>query len=115
MKNINKLLEFNSDKFFTGKDIRVTGDQPWVEYENGVPQPPKGTKYKCIILQDVTKYDEVTIGGNEGEALTVKVPGPKKEYKKLAKVKLNNPTCKIYGDYRNQLSVTAEDIIFEWF
>lgn len=113
MKQLNSFLEFNTNKFFEGKDLRITGDDQWVEYVNNVPQPPKGTKYKCFIITDNTKYGDDIVGVNEGEAIIIKVPASKKPYKKLSKVKLVNPQCRVYGDYRNQLSITADDINFE--
>lgn len=113
MKHLNKLTYFDTLKFLAGKDIRVVGDSDWVDYIDGKPSAPKGTVYKCVIVQDHTLYDDETRGGNDGESINIKILGPKKEYKKLQKIKLTDPVGKVYGDYRNQLSVTAGQIDFE--
>lgn len=113
MKYLSKLMNFNIEKFLSGKDIRIVGDSDWVDYIGGKPSAPKGTIYKCVVVQDKTLYDDETRGGNDGESINIKILGPKKEYKKLQKIKLTDPVGKVYGDYRNQLSVTASQIDFE--
>lgn len=114
MKNLNKLMRFDSQTFFSNKDIRVVGDEPWIEYgADGSTKAEKGTKYKCIIANDMTRYSDDTVGGNDGEALVIKVEGRAKQYSKFAAIKVIEPECKVYGDYRNQLSVVAKDIAVE--
>jgi hypothetical protein len=114
MKNLAKLMRFDSQTFFSNKDIRVVGDEPWYEYgADSSTKTEKGTKYKCIIAQDKTVYSEDTIGGNDGEALVIKVEGRVKPYSKFSIIKVIDPECKVYGEYRNQLSVVAKDIAVE--
>ena len=114
MKNLNKLMRFDSQTFFSNKDIRVVGDEPWIEYgANGSTKTEKGTKYKCIIANDMTRYSDDTVGGNEGEAIVIKVEDQLKSYKKFQGIKVIDPECKVYGEYRNQLSVVAKDIELE--
>ena len=114
MKNLSKLLLFDSKTFFDRKEIRVVGDEPWYKYSaDSSTKTVKGTKYKCIIVQDKTKYSDDTVGGNDGEALVIKVEGRAKQYSKFAAIKVIEPECKVYGDYRNQLSVVAKDIAVE--
>ena len=114
MKNLSKLLLFDSKTFFDSKEIRVVGDEPWYKYSaDSSTKTVKGTKYKCIIVQDKTKYSDDTVGGNDGEALVIKVEDSVKPYKKFAVINAIEPECKIYGEYRNQLSVVAKDVEFE--
>lgn len=114
MKFLNKLMKFNDAVFFSDKEIRVVGDEPWYEYSTvGSTKKVKGTKYKCIITLDKTKYSDDTVGGNDGEALVIKVEGRAKPYKKFAIINVIEPESKVYGEYRNQLSVVAKDVEFE--
>lgn len=114
MKFLNKLMKFDAEIFFSNKEIRVVGDEPWYEYSTvGSTKKVKGTKYKCIIAIDKTKYSDDTVGGNDGEALVIKVEDSVKPYKKFAVINAIEPECKIYGEYRNQLSVVAKDVEFE--
>ena len=107
-------MRFDSKAFFSNKEIRVVGNEPWIEYApDGNRKAEVGTKYKCVIAQDNTVYSDNTVGGNVGEALVIKVEAPVKSYNRFAVIKVINPVCKVYGEYRNQLSIVAEDIELE--
>ena len=71
----------------------------------------RGEKVDVVILTDETEYKAKPgeIVTNRFEKLTVKIP-------KTLDVPINvmvemvNPKASIYGEYRNQLSVVADDI-----
>ena len=71
-----------------------------------------GSKYTVIVWEDATDYGDQSIC-NIGDTYKVKVVG--KHLKKIdspSEVKLINPSGIVYGEFRNQLSISAEDIIF---
>lgn len=71
-----------------------------------------GSKYTVIVWEDATDYGDQSIS-NIGDTYKVKVVG--KHLKKIdssSEVKLINPSGIVYGEFRNQLSVSAEDITF---
>lgn len=117
MKKLRSFLNFDTQRFFSGKELRVAGAEPWYEYIDKVKQEkPIGTKYKLVISVDNTIYNPEKPAEdarvNEGELVVVKVAKPKKEFGKFAVAKLVEPTATVYGDYQNELSVTAKDIEF---
>lgn len=71
-----------------------------------------GSKYTVIVWEDATDYGDQSIS-NIGDTYKVKVIG--KHLEKIdspVEVKLINPTGVVYGEFRNQLSVSTEDITF---
>ena len=108
MKKLSQFTKFLFAEFSAGKIYRVTRVYPWVDYET---KKPMGTKVDVVIAEDNTQYD--TKGGesvtNQYERLTFKV-------RKDVEVSLNarvmpvNPVATVYGEYRNKLAVTADDI-----
>lgn len=81
-----------------------------VDFES---QSVLGAKYTIIIWQDHTDYGDKDIS-NQGETLVVKVKG--KEPHPVSSpsiVTLVNPNGVVFGEYRNQLSITADDVLIE--
>lgn len=115
MKKLRQFLKFDSDGFFKGKDVRVMADEPWYEYEDGRITKTVGTKYKCVIAADNTKYegDDVAPDLNGGEQITLKTPKDRVDYRKFSKIKFVNPTASVYGQFQSELSVQAEDVVIE--
>ncbi len=112
MKKLREFMEFKIDKFLEGKDIRVLACEPWKEYKDNKGEIV-GTKYKVIILSDLTKYKDTEEKDiNAGEALTIKVYKEPKSFKKFSKVELIGAEATVYGDYSNLLSIKAKDINF---
>ena len=95
------------------KDIRVIGSEPIFDYVDGKATNNVGTKYKCIIVTDQTDYSDGSQDLNTGEQLNIKISAPAKPYKKFDRVVLKNPIGKIYGEFQNNLSLTADDIEFQ--
>lgn len=101
---------FNWNLFAKEKRFLSTSKSEWKNFNTG---EHLGTKVEAVIAADNTNYgdqngDTVT---NLYEKLTFKV-------RKDIDVPLNveivpkGVTAIVYGDYRNQLSCTAEDIVF---
>lgn len=113
MKKLREFMAFDLDAFLKQKDIRVLASEPWLDYNQGSEGNPLGTKYKCIILSDDTEYKNPEDAGvNAGEALTIKVKGKAKTFKKLSRFKIIGAEATVYGEFSNMLSIKADDINF---
>lgn len=110
MKRLTQFQKFEFDRFVNNKIIVVLGHDEWINYDTG---EVIGYKYKLTILEDNTDYGNGQMGLNDGESFTVKIEGELKQYSKLQEVKLQNVEATVYGDYSNNLSVTASSIIFK--
>lgn len=109
MKGLIQFQNFDSRAFFKDKLLKVAANGPLTDYNT---KQVIGTKTTVVIIEDNTLYH--TKAGeqisNLYEKLNVKVPGKTLELAPGTLVELVDPKCVIYGDYRNQLSVTATDI-----
>ena len=108
LKKLNQFNHFDTEGFFSKIKLITVGNSVWKEYGSNVV---KGTKLEVVIAGDKHMYN-----CNEGEAvnnmyekLTVKVP-KEMDVPMNVEVKLVNPEANIYGEYRNQLSIVAEDV-----
>lgn len=109
LKNLNAYQHFDLDAFLKDKELTVTSMRPWLDFET---KKELGGITELAITKDGTQYPPAKNGGvvtNLYEKFTVKVP------KAIsapvgAIVTIVNGTATIYGEYRNQLSVRAEDI-----
>lgn len=108
MKKLAQFLRFDFNAFSKGKAYQVTSTSEWVDYET---KKHEGTKVEVAITKDNTQYKQ-----NEGEnvsnlfeKLTFKVRKDVNPPKGTYVVPVN-PVATVYGEYRNQLSVTADDI-----
>lgn len=110
MKNLSQFVNFDWDSFAAGKDFQVTGVKPWKDYEN--QEKILGTAIEVFIAQDLTHYitrDGIKVS-NRGEKLSIKVPISNLEVDLDDYVVPVNPVATVYGEYRNQLSVRADDV-----
>lgn len=116
MKKLRSFLRFEIESFLKDKELRIVGAEPWQTYNDGVAGEVIGTKYKLVIATDNTVYNPTDPTRdariNEGEPLTVKINQPQKSYKKFAIVRLIDAEATVYGEFQNELSVTAKDIEF---
>lgn len=112
MKKLREFNKFDCEAFFKDKDVRVMAHEPWNDYEDGKITKELGTKYKCVIATDKTKYkgDDVKPDLNAGEQIDVKVPLPPQQFKKFSKITFINPTASVYGTFMSELSVKADDV-----
>lgn len=108
MKKLMQFLVFDHEAFFKDKMLQTIGTSEWVDYKT---KAHMGTKLEALIAKDNTQYKqkEGENVSNAFEKLTLKI---RKDVTPPtgACVTLVNPVCTVYGDYRNQLSVTADDI-----
>lgn len=108
LKRLNQFLRFDFPGFSDGKIYQVTGISEWIDFES---KKHIGTKIEVVIVEDKTKYAhrDGEVISNRYEKLVIKV---KKDIKVPidARVEPVNPVATVYGDYRNQLSIVADDI-----
>lgn len=99
---------FDIAAFCKGKTFLTTGHRPWIDYET---KQVRGEKVDVVILTDETEYKAKPgeIVTNRFEKLTVKIPKTL-DVPVNVMVEMVNPKASIYGEYRNQLSVVADDI-----
>lgn len=108
MKKLNQFQRFDWNAFCNGKLFLVTGTSEWQDYDT---KEHLGTKVEVVIYKDDTKYAQ-----KEGEHITNRFEKLTFKVGKDIEVTLGSfvipvgVTASIYGDYRNQLSVKAEDI-----
>lgn len=108
LKKLRNFLKFDDVEFFKGKRLLSVSQQPWKDFKTG---EALGTKVEAVIAQDKTDYGlkDGEVVSNLYEKLVFKIP-------KVIEIPMNveirpkNPVATVYGDYQNQLSITAEDI-----
>ena len=101
LKKLNQFNYFDAEGFFSKLKLITVGSTVWKEYGSNVV---KGTKLEVVIASDKHRYNS-----NMYEKLTVKLP-KEMDVPMNVEVKLINPEASIYGEYRNQLSIVAEDV-----
>lgn len=109
MKGLSSFNRFDCPAFFDGKRIIVTRCEELLDFET---KKHLGTKLTCVITQDRTKYPTATPDkpiSNRFEQFTIKlfkdIDVPVDSY-----IMPVGATGTVYGEYRNKLSITAEDI-----
>ena len=108
MKKLNMFTYFDFDGFAKGKRLMSIGQQEWKDFNSG---DVLGTKVEVVIAQDKTDYG-VTDGeviNNLYEKLIIKVP-MQITVPMNVEVRPINAKATVYGDYRDRISVTAENI-----
>lgn len=107
MKYLRQFEHFDFKGFSKDKIFMVLGCLPWVE--NGVCI---GTKVETVIIRDDTPYvkKEGDDSTNVYEKINFKVKKIDLVIPKDCMVAPVNPIAKIWGDFRNNLSVTCDDM-----
>lgn len=108
LKKLSQFESFDIEKFLKGLELGTVGKSEWRDFETG---ERKGTKVETVIIDDKNKYKlaEGEVVSNMYEKLMVKIPR-NIDIPMNARVRLINPHATVYGQYRNQLSITADDI-----
>ena len=108
LKKLNRFSYFDIDLFLEKKHLLTVGISEWKNIDT---QDVLGTRVEVVIAADKTDYGAVNgeVISNIYEKLTIKVQ-KKLELPMNAEVRLINAEAVIYGEFRNQLSITAEDI-----
>lgn len=108
MKKLSQFMVFDFEKFSKDKEYTVIGISEWVDFNT---KAHMGIKVEVLISKDNTQYKQ-----KEGESVTNRFEKLNFKIRKDVKVPMNahvmpvNAVATVYGDYRNQLSVTADDI-----
>lgn len=109
MKYLTQFLHFDCGTFFRGKTLQIVACGPLSDYTT---KQIIGSKLTAVIVKDETEYH--TKAGEQAsnlyEKVTIKVPGKTLTLAPGTVIELVNSTAVVYGEYRNQLSVTAEDV-----
>lgn len=108
-KKINQFLRFDTDSFLADKKLMLVGFKEWRDYTD---DRLLGSKLEIVIVEDKTDYgttDGNTVN-NLYEKLSVKIPAKLNNVPMNAIIRLINPKAVVYGEFRNQLSITAESI-----
>lgn len=114
LKNLSHFTAFNAPQFLSRKELRFISATRWIEKTDTSSEVEKGIKVSLLIYKDNSVYpNEKT---NLGEQITVKVPFASLEdfsvFQPMVTVceVTNIEKAVIYGEYRNQLSLTASVI-----
>lgn len=102
--------KFGWQEFCGDKVLMVKNVAPMRNYDTG---EITGTKVEALIIKDDTQYKPKADGSvvsNLFNALSVKLPKQDVNVKIGDIVEFKNVTAKVWGDFRNELSVTAEDV-----
>lgn len=108
MKGLNNFIRFDWNAFADGKVFLVTGVSEWADYDT---KAHLGTKVDVVIISDNTAYPFKD--GKEYSNLYEKISFKVNKDMSIplnSKVMPKGVTARIYGDYRNQLSVKCTDI-----
>lgn len=105
MKKLSKFLKFDLDAFLSGKVLQVVSCREWLDYET---KEKKGTRVEVAIMRDKTDYGDAGIT-NLFEKFSIKIPRTI-NVPAGAIVEPIDGKGTVYGDFRNQLSVTASDL-----
>lgn len=111
MYNLKAFQVFQTEKFLKDKELTVTNVKPWQDYDS---KEILGVKVEVAITKDETVYPAGRDGNimtNLFEKLTFKVPKNGVDVKTNDIVTPVHPVATIYGDYQNQLSITADDVV----
>ena len=114
LKNLSHFTAFNSSQFLLRKELRFLTATRWVEKTDTGSEVEKGVKVSLLIYKDNSEYPNDRT--NLGEQITVKVPFASLEdfsvFQPMVTIceVTNIEKAVIYGEYRNQLSLTASVI-----
>lgn len=108
LKGLNMFGGFDTEGFLSNLSLGTVGQSEWKDFTTG---EHKGTKVEVVIIADKHNYKSANGQqiSNIYEKLTVKVPKDI-DVPMNAHVRLINAKATVYGQYRNQLSITADDI-----
>lgn len=109
MRHLRDFLVFDFEAFINGKTLMVTGCKTWKAYDS---KEICGTVIETAIVKDNTQYKEKDGEhiSNRFEKLNIKVKKMDLNIPLDTIIRPINAVASVYGEYNNQLSVTAEDI-----
>lgn len=112
MKMLGRFQFFDTDSFFDG--IRAMGMkcEDLLDFDS---KEKKGIKITATIWSDSHDYGNATVS-NVGEQLVIKVLDPNAQLLDFTPphfIEVINPTGKIYGEFSNQLSLVADQVVIK--
>lgn len=111
LKNLSHFTAFNAPLFLSKKELRFISATRWTEKTDSGSEVEKGVKVSLLIFSDDSDYSNDKT--NLGEQITVKVPFASiEDYSSFQPLVTacevtNIEKAVVYGEYRNQLSLTA--------
>lgn len=114
LKNLSHFTTFSTSQFLSRKELRFISATRWVEKIDTDSEVEKGVRVSLLIYKDNSEYPNDRT--NLGEQITVKVPFASLEdfsvFQPMVTIceVTNIEKAVIYGEYRNQLSLTASVI-----
>lgn len=105
MKYLNQFLKFAWNTFADGKRFLCIGTRKWLHHET---KEVLGTKVDAVVMQDKTNYGDKE-GNNLYEKICFKVPY-EIDVPMNVEIIPKGVEASVYGDFRNLLACTAEDI-----
>ena len=111
LKNLSHFTAFNASQFLSRKELRFISATRWVEKNDTGSEVEKGVKVSLLIYKDNSEYPNDKT--NLGEQITVKVPLASLEdytvFQSMVTIcdVTNIEKAVVFGEYRNQLSLTA--------
>ncbi len=118
-KNARSFLHFDVEGFQKNHVFQLLKVEPGYNYVNKErEEKPSHTKVLVMIISDYTDEGKTGAGVNQYTQLSVKFPAISYNDHNVAqlmslagkRVALVDPEIKVYGDFQNQLSVTAKSI-----
>ena len=109
MRSLRAFERFDLAAFLAGKTLAVTACRPWIDYET---KATRGTKVEVVITRDDTTYPTAKDGrdvSNLYEKMIIKV-GRDLTIPAGTTVEIVGGVATVYGDFRNQLSICADDV-----
>jgi hypothetical protein len=114
MKKLKEFVKFDVVKFIKGKEFTVKEIKENFEYKDGNRTGNvKGSIIKLLITKDETIYSDGSQGVNLFEVLNLKTPylinqlAELKQGDKIDIRQFGQLTGVVYGQYANELSITA--------
>ncbi|WP_354397952.1 hypothetical protein [Streptococcus salivarius] len=113
-KKLSHFTEFNAPLFLLHKELRFVSVANWIERSDTGANVEKGVKVGLLIYEDNSDYPDGAT--NLGEKLVVKVPFASiddySSFKPMVTVckVVDVEKASVYGEYRNELSITAKVI-----
>ena len=109
MKKLRLFAPFDAKLFFSNIELQFTKVEPIRENDKAV-----GFRYNLLICDDQHNYGEES-SLNIGEVIKVKIEdvNSNTNFTFGQKVELINPRASIYGEYQNQLSVKADNVVLK--
>lgn len=111
LRHLREHERFDLEGFLRRMELMVTNISAWDDYAT---KARLGTKVEVVIIKDDTPYQpgaDGTVQTNLFEKLVFKVRKNDVTVKVGDRVVPKGAEATVYGDFRNQLSITADDVV----